>query len=1001
LRLRIAFVLFCSFVGTSLAAQTPDTATIRGTVVDVTRAPISGARIEVHNDLTGETRVVDSSAAGRFSLAGLPVTGEYSVSAKQSGFAEASEHHVTLAAGSSAQLHLTLRVAGDVSTVNVEGVATDVRVDQPQLGILVTGHQAANLPLPARRIAYLPLLDSANEPAINQGDIFMNEPLFTTNGAGRRQALFVADGANAIDMWGRQTIFSNIPLMALDQMTVLTNSFSAEYGASTGSVVNIVTRSGGDRLHGQLLELWRPADTQASLAGFTSSNATSGNEVTSDVFGQTAASLSGGLGAARALHFFAAGEYNREAKASPITSPLSPINSYVGHYRGWLGLVRLDRQLSAKNNIFLRANIDSFTDTNPNGIVGGASLATVARIFHRRTYTGELGETAVLGAGLVNNARLQFQLASPITEFDPVIYSTQFVVPVSSGGTFTSGTSQSALLMNRQYEFSDTVAATFGRHQVIAGASVIAAHNGGNSKEFGGPIFLGKFTYNTCTQAASVCESTAYLDNIANVANYQQSYGNANYLVDDQLWAIFAQDDFHIFPRLTLNGGVRYERQTLTDAKLNFAPRVGFVFDTRGNGSTVIRGGFGIYYSQIVDNSFASYALGEPTGVFTYTAAPGQVGFPTSIADAPLPSFPAGAIAPIRSLYVRPGQPAYLSQWFPTSELNGYPAALLNPYSEQYTASLEQRLAKNWVMSVDYIGTHTLRIIRPLDVDSPAPFVRTVTGTGTVALTSNYLPVPGSGNIRTAQQANCSRPYWTSWYAQHNLTCDASSKQGTAQSVATPPYSVIQTDVNDGYLHYNALDLNIRHTFSRGFSTLASYTWAHTLDNVDPDTTSQNPNDPNFTGHTEYGPAIYDQRHRLVLSGEYMAPFKIQIGGITTLASGLPYNIVTGTTNSGDTGATTDRPVVNGAVIGRDAGRGKPIYSLDPNISRAFGLFHEAVQLQLRAEAFNVLNHSNFVGYSGTYGNGTSAGTGFGSPTYGVTSQLPARFMQFSAQVSF
>src|SRR5579884_1848973 len=205
---------------------------------------------------------------------------------------------------------------------------------------------------------------------------------------------------------------------------------------------------------------------------------------------------------------------------------------------------------------------------------------------------------------------------------------------------------------------------------------------------------------------------------------------------------------------------------------------------------------------------------------------------------------------------------------------------MLNPYSEQYTASLEQRLARNWVMSVDYIGTHTLRIIRPLDVDSPAPFVRTVTGTG-------------SGNIRTAQQANCSRPYWMYWYAQHNLVCDATSKQGTAQSVATPPYGVIQTDVNDGYLHYNALDVTIRHTLTRNFSMLASYTWAHTLDNVDPDTTSQNPNDPNFTQHEEYGPAIYDQRHRLVLSGEYMAPFAIRVGGIATLASGLPFNIVT------------------------------------------------------------------------------------------------------------
>jgi hypothetical protein len=681
------------------------------------------------------------------------------------------------------------------------------------------------------------------------------------------------------------------------------------------------------------------------------------------------------------LHFFTAGEYNREAKASPITSPIAP-GSFVGHYRGWLGLVRLDRQWSANNNVFLRANIDNFSDSNPNGIVGGATLANVARIFRRRTYTGELGETAVLSPRLVNNARLQFQLASPITEFDPVVYSTQFVVPVSSGGTFTSGTSQSALLLNRQYEVSDTLAASFGRHQLNLGTSLIDAHNGGNSKEFGGPIFLGKFTYNICTQEASICESAAYLNNIANVANYQQSYGNASYLVDDQLWAVFAQDDFHLSRRLTLNGGIRYERQTLTDAKLNFAPRIGFIFDTRGDGSTVIRGGFGVYYSQIVDDSFASYALGEPTGVFTYMATAGQVGFPTSIAAAPLPAFPTGAVAPIRSLYVRPGQPAYLNQFFPTSVLNGYPQALLNPYSEQYTASLEQRLGRGWLLSLDYVGTHTLRIIRPLDIDAPAPFIRTA-----------------QNQTRSAGAANCTRPYWISYYAQHNASC-------TAANLNPPPYSVIQTDVSDGYLHYNALDLNIRHTFSRRFAALFSYTWSHTLDNVDPDTTAQNPNDANYTQRTEYGPAIYDQRHRLVVSGVYFAPFKINIGGVATVASGLPYNIVTGTTNSGDTGATTDRPVIHGAVIGRDAGRGNGLYSVDPYVSRMFPLGHqplnhEAVQLDLRAEAFNALNHANFVGYSGTYGNGATAGVGFGAPLPGVTSELPPRFMQFSARVSF
>jgi Carboxypeptidase regulatory-like domain/TonB dependent receptor len=975
---RAAVSLIGVLCSAALVAQTPDTATLQGTVADPSHAAVTGAQVTVSNEDTGLIRSVDSDSTGRFTVAGLPGAGAYTVSVSKDGFAAAKLSHLELTAGSSAIVALTLKVAGEISIITVEGTATGLRVDQPQLGIYLTSEQMQQTPLLTRRITGLPLLNSANRPAINQGDIFMNQFLITTNGAGRRQAWFEVDGANSIDMWGRQTIFTNIPLMAVDEMSVLTNAFTPEYGGGTGSVVNIITPSGGNNYHGQLLELWRPAATEASLSGFTTANAASGNDITSDILGQTAAAISGPLLSDK-MHFFLAGEWNREAKASPVTSPLAP-GSFVGHYRDWLGLLRLDHQINNRNNAFLRMNFDSFTDTNPNGIVGGASLANVARTFHRRTYSGELGETATLSSHLVNNLRLQFQLASPITEFDPVIYSTQFVVPISSGGTFTSGTSQSALLMNRQYELSETLSITHGRHQIAVGGSVIDAHTGGNSKEFGGPIFLGKFTYNTCTQAASICESQSFLNNISNVANYQQSFGNQNYTVDDQLVGIFAQDDYRISPRLTINAGLRYERQTFTNATLNFAPRVGFVYDVFGTGNTIFRAGYGIYHSQIVDNSFASYALGEPSGVFTYTATPGQVGFPTSIAAAPLPQFPAGGVVPVRSLYVRPGQSAYLAQWFPTSALNGYPNKLLNPYSQQWTASLEQKLAPNWTMSLDYVGTHSLRIIRPLDVDGSSPFIRTA-----------------QNQTRTAQAANCTRPYWIYFYSHNGGTCDPSKNAGSV-----PAYGVIQTDVNDGYLHYNALDLNIAHNFASGFQMLASYTWSHTLDNVDPDTTSQNPNDTNFTQHQEYGPAIYDQRHRLVLSGEYIIPVvKVRFGGVGTLASGLPYNIVTGTTNSGNTGATTDRPVINGAVIGRNAGRGNGQYSVDPFLSRAFPLYRDQVKLDVRVEAFNVLNHANFVGYSGTYGNGATAGIGFGAPLVGVTSQLTPRTMQFSAKVSF
>jgi hypothetical protein len=961
-----------------LEAQTPDTATLQGTIADPSHAVVSGAHIAVVNESTGLTRTVDSDATGRFTLAGLPVAGAYTVSVKKDGFASAQIEHVQLAPGSTAIITPTLKVAGETSIINVEGTATGLRVDQPQLGINLTTEQMQQTPLLNRRITGLPLLDSANRPAINQGDIFMNEVLITTNGAGRRQAWFEVDGANNIDMWGRQTLFTNIPLMAVDSMAVLTNAFTADYGGGTGSVVNIVTLSGSNNYHGQLLELWRPAATEASLSGFTTSNAASGNDITSDTLGQTALAVSGPL-LSQKTHFFLAGEWNREAKASPVTSPLAP-GTFVGHYRGWLGLLRLDHQINDTNNVFLRTNFDDFTDTNPNGIVGGASLPTVARTFHRRTYSGELGETATLNPRLVNNLRLQFQLGSPITEFDPVVYGTQFVVPISSGGTFTSGTSQNALLMNRQYELAETLSMTRSRHQIDFGANIIASHNGGNSKEFGGPIFLGKFTYNTCTQAPSICESPTFLNNINNVANYQQSFGNQDYIVDDQFIGAFVQDNYRATRRLTLNLGLRYERQTLTNATLNFAPRVGVVYDVYGTGNTIFRSGYGIYHSQIVDNSFASYALGEPSGVFTYTATPGQVGFPTSIASAPLPAFPPGGVVPIRSLYVRPGQSAYLSQWLPTSALNGYPSAMLNPYSQQWTVGIEQRLASTWTMSLDYVGAHTLRINRPLDVDGPSPFIRTA-----------------QNQTRTAQAANCTRPYWAYFYARNGTTCDPSKNAG-----AVPLYSVIQTDVNNGYLHYNALDLNISHRISSGLQMLASYTWSHTLDNVDPDTTSQNPNDTNFTQHQEYGPAIYDQRHRFVLSGVYIIPVvKVHFGGVGTFGSALPYNIVTGTTNSGDTGGTTDRPVLNGSVIGRNAGRGNGQYSVDPFISRAFPLYRDRVVADLRAEAFNVLNHANFVGYSGTYGNGNTPGVGFGAPLPGVTSQLPARAMQFIVKVSF
>ena len=972
-----SFIFFCLVLASLAAfAQTPDTSAIRGQVLDQAGAAIAGAGISVVNDTTGLQRTLSSDQAGIFLASGLPVSGVYTIRAKKAGFADAEIDNVDLVAGSNATVTIQLRAAGGNSAITVTGVAGEVRADEPQIGIVLDQRQIRATPLLNRRITYLPLLNAANRPTTTTGDIFTDQDLFTTNGAGRRQNWFEVDGANSIDMWGRQTIFTNLPEDSLDEMTVLSNSFSAEYGFGVGSAINVVTRTGSNAYHGSGIFVWRPSATSASLYGYTAATATSGAQITGDNLKQGALTFSGPIGAEQKTHFFVEGEYSWENRASPITSPVAP-GSFVGHYRGWDGDAKLDHQLNDSNTVFLRLGADSFRDSNPQGGVGGNTLITAGRSFARRTYTTEVGETAVLSPTLLNNVRAEFELASPITAFDPFIYSTQFQVPIAGVGTFTTGTSQSAKLLNHQFEIGDTISWTHGKHTLKFGGDVIHAHTGGNSKEFGGPIYLGQLVYKSCSLGVATCESSTYLDNIANVATYTQSYGNATYTVDDTLWALFVQDDFHASQNLTINLGLRYERQTFTDSTRDFAPRVGFAYNLFGSGKTVLRGGYGIYYSQIPDNQEASYALSGPTGVFNYTASPGQVGFPTSVSAVPLPAFPTGAVAPVRTIYLRPGDASYYDQFLPTSTLVGYQNGLWNPYSQQWTFGVERELAQNWVLSVDYVGSHSLKVVRPLDVDPPTSFVRTA-----------------QGQTRTAQTANCTRPYWVWWYQQNGTACNP-AKATNPQ----PPYALVTSDVNNGYGNYNALDVNLKHRLSRRSQMLVSYTWSHALDNVDPDIPQQNPNDPNFTGAQEYSNAIFDQRQRLVLSGMYLAPFKINLGGEATFASGLPYNITTGTTNSGDNGGTTDRPVVNGAVLPRNAGRGRAIYEVSPFVERAIN-FSERVSLDLRAEAFNVFNHPNFAGYQSVYGNGAQPAT-LGLPATGIANQLPARSLQFQAKLLF
>ena len=151
----------------------------------------------------------------------------------------------------------------------------------------------------------------------------------------------------------------------------------------------------------------------------------------------------------------------------------------------------------------------------------------------------------------------------------------------------------------------------------------------------------------------------------------------------------------------------------------------------------------------------------------------------------------------------------------------------------------------------------------------------------------------------------------------------------------------------------------------------------------------------------EWADSLLNQTHRGVLTIWRRVPFDLVVGGVATAASGRPYNITTGTDNNGD-GANTDRPVIGGQVLGRNAGKGSSIFDLSAFVEKDFAI-SRGMRLALRAEAFNLTNHTNIVGRNAVFGNdpaGTPLST-FGTPLGGVANVDPQREYQFSVRVRY
>ena len=956
-------------------AQSPNTAAMIVVVVDQNGAVVPAARIVVVNSATSDQRDAVSGTDGSVTFSGLSLTGTYLVSITKDGFGSEERKDITLRSGETATLRVALLPGSQAAEVTVYGTAEGVRAD-PQIGRSFDGRIIDETPILGRKITTVPLLNSAFRQAKGTGDLFVNATYFVTGVGGRRQTTVTLDGANNDEGWGRQTAIATVPIGAIQEMNVLSNAFSSEFGWTSGPALNIVTKSGTNDFHGEGLVMFRPGDWQAetfSTKNFcppsvptcvTPSTLQAINPVDiPDELSQVSGSIGGPVIKDKTF-FFATADYTRQNRTTFLSTTLPSFVlppdgnlAYTGHYRQFLFDGRVDHKLTANQNLMFRVNVDRFDDDNPQDAVGGTNAPSVARRYARRSLTLQANHTALISPALLNEARVAYLHGDPVTLWEAQNLSTTY----TRGGNvpFTIGQSRASDIFGHQIQFSDTLSWSLGKHYLRFGGSVIHHRSGGTGSEPGTAI-LGTFTFKNTT--------TAPFDQLTldDVQNYTQpiNFGISSYDLGQWLVTGFVQDSIHLRNNLTIDLGLRYDQQTLTTANANFAPRLGFGWHPGGDSRFSIRGGYGMYYTQIRSNAVAGSLVNGLDGLTTYTAVKNQLGFPTCLTGPCLPlaidpnTLPASQI-PARDITIIAGKRDFYKAQFAKYGLNfdllpNYPDEFVNPRSQVVSIGAEREFFKGLFFGADYVHQHLANIDRTVDLNAPEPFDRTATG-----------------QTRTVAKANLTRP------------------------ILPVPGGVRQVNVlmNLGEADYDGLQTQLTYRgHSRMYAALG-YTLSKATNTSEPDGNGIGPNDSNFArlGEIERGPSVLDQRHRAVLTFSYRFPYSITAGTFTQLASSRPFNSTTGIDNNGD-GINNDRPVVNGSVISKSAFRGTPTSDVAVFVESRIKT-SERTSILLRLEGFNLLNHGNYLGRGITiYGDSAVV-----SPTFGqlaavgtTTNAIPA-----------
>ncbi len=667
---------------------------------------------------------------------------------------------------------------------------------------------------------------------------------------------------------------------------------------------------------------------------------------------------------------------------------------------------RFDHHFSDRNQVYLRYSYARDIEDNPDV----QSLTGFSRGSSVHTYDSTIQGSwfHLFSPNTANEARAQWSY----NDFN-VIPNVPGQVGLDIPGFANLGTQifLPSLTITRRYEFADNLTMTRGRHSMkFGGYGLIRGNHTESHTFFPGRFVFGSLTgalLSPCLASPASCGLTAVnpatLNSLQTVSLglpqfYQQGFDNPVYVSNRPFAAFYGQDSWAIRPNLTFNFGLRYELDVqygnLNTDKNNFAPRVSFAWDPFGDHKTVVRGGYGIFYSPIyaqIPNVVQSLGIVDGfrqiAQVFTtFNASPAVI---TSANNIFQTLFGQGKIActtpaPGRDACITP---ADLTQFgISITHTGAIPSLSVifsgepgyqNPYSQQGELGIEREISNGLSISASYIYVHTLHLPVAIDINlKPAPFVPA-----------------GPANIPIRQ-----------WSTTAGFPCAGAN---IVNCFVNP--LILQSDQysSAGAALYHGGIFEIRKRFSNRYAIFGNYTYSKAIDQVTDFNTDYGPNDQTNLA-AERGLSTFDQRHKIVVAAVLESPWEnrilsgFQLSPIIRYNSPHPFNLLAGTNVNNDRHSTTDRP----PGAGRNTGIGPNYFAFDMRLARHFKLTEQAT-LQVIAEGFNLFNRTNFGSVNNVVGviappfdlHGSSAVSP--SQPLGFTSAFPKRQMQLGVRLNF